>query len=299
MIRARTGGGLPARARAFPALALAGLALLAPLAAAAQERVVIAGGDLTEIAFALGAGDRVIAVDTTSNFPPEAAALPRVGYLRALPAEGILAQAPDLMLAGAEAGPPAVLEQLRAAGLAIGTGPSGTAADIVPRKMQFVADALGLSERAAPLIAEYQARMTRLAGLADGLATHPRVLFILALQEGAPLVAGAGTEAEEMIRLASGVNAVEGIEGYRPMTMEAIIAARPDAVLMMSDFLGRYGGAQAILARPDIAQTPAGQAGRLIAMDGMLLVGFGPRTPEAVRALMRALHPEDADRLGL
>ncbi|WP_118133929.1 hemin ABC transporter substrate-binding protein [Oceanicella sp. SM1341] len=280
-------------------LAPALLAALLTTAAAAQERVVIAGGDLTEIAFALGEGARVVAADTTSNYPAAVEALPKVGYLRALPAEGILAQAPDLMIAGPEAGPPPVLEQLRAAGLEIATGPEGITPDVVPQKIRFVADALGVPERAEPMVAAFEAEMTELAGLAEGFTDHPRVLFLLAVQEGAPLVAGSGTEAGEMIRLAGGVNAVEGIEGYRPMTPEAIIAAAPDVVLMMRDFLGRYGGAEAILARPDIAQTEAGREGRLVAMDGMMLVGYGPRTPAALRELMRALHPADADRLGL
>jgi len=50
------------------------------------------------------------------------------------------------------------------------------------------------------------------------------------------------------------------------------------------------GGPEAVLARPDVALTPAGRNGRLIAMDGLLLLGFGPRTPQAARQLAAALH---------
>ena len=128
---------------------------------------------------------------------------------------------------------------------------------------------------------------------------RPRVLFVLLLRGGAPLVGGAGTEAAEIIRLAGGANAAGGVEGYTPMTREAILAAQPEVVLMMRSRAEAAGGIAEVLARPDIAPTPAGRAGRGVVMPGMLLLGFGPRTPEAVARLARALHPEAAAAAGL
>jgi iron complex transport system substrate-binding protein len=113
------------------------------------------------------------------------------------------------------------------------------------------------------------------------------------------VVGGRATEADEIIRLAGGANAAASVEGYRPMTREAILAARPDALLMMESRAEAAGGLAKVLARPDIALTPAGRAGRAVAMPGMLLLGFGPRTPEAVARLARALHPQDAAAAGL
>ena len=98
---ARTASGL---------LALGALANAA--AASAEERLAVAGGCATEIVFALGAGERIVGVDTTSNWPPEARDLPRFGYLRTLPVEGILALKPDRLLTTAEAGPPSSIERL-------------------------------------------------------------------------------------------------------------------------------------------------------------------------------------------
>ena len=117
------------RALSRRSLLVAGGALLCvrpAFGAAGATRVVVLGGDLTEIAFALEAGGRLVAADDTSLWPPEAGVLPKVGYLRRLSAEGILSLAPDLVLASAEAGPPAVLDQLRSAGVVVAAGPTGT-----------------------------------------------------------------------------------------------------------------------------------------------------------------------------
>ena len=102
-----------------------------------------------------------------------------------------------------------------------------------------------------------------------------------------------------MIAAAGGVNAAQGFDGYKPMSAEAILATQPDVILMMAEHARRVGGPDAVLSRPDVALTPAGKSGALVSMDGMLLLGFGPRTPEAMASLARALHPQEAPKLGL
>jgi iron complex transport system substrate-binding protein len=263
------------------------------------ERVVIAGGDLTEIAFALGAGDRVVGVDATSTWPPEAGERPDIGYFRRLSAEGVLSLAPDMLLAAPETGPQIALEQIAAAGVEIRTAPDSPGAAGIAPKIRFVGAALGRAEAAGALAARVEADLEEVRGKVAAIHGRPRVLFVLLLRGGAPVVGGEGTEAHEIIRLAGGENAAAGIEGYKPMTREAILAARPDAILMMESRAEAAGGIAEVLARPDIALTPAGRAGRGIVMPGMLLLGFGPRTPEAVARLARALHPEAARAAGL
>lgn len=271
------------------ALALA-LALLAS-SAAAESRVVVAGGDLTEIAFTLGAGDRIVGVDTTSTYPEAATDLPQIGYLRSLSAEGVLSLSPDLLLVAADAGPAVALKQIEAAGVDIAHAPDTPGAPGVPEKIRFMGRALGQSARAEALAAEVEAKIAAVAAEIAGLSARPRVLFILQLQGGAPLVGGAETSADEMIRLAGGRNAAAAFSGYKPMSREALIAAAPDVVLMMAGRAEASGGLDAVLARPDLALTPAGRAGRGVEMDDMLLLGFGPRTPAAIATLARALHP--------
>lgn len=268
----------------------AGLAI-SQAAAQATRRVVVLGGDLAEIAFALGAGGQVVATDDTALWPPEAEALPKVGYFRRLSAEGVLSMAPDLVLASAGAGPPVAIDQLRSAGVEVALAPPGEGFDAVLAKIAFTGRALGIEAEAATFAERVRAEMAAVeAALAD-LAEWPSVLFLISTTNGAPMAAGADTAADAMIRLAHARNAVEGFEGYKPLSAEAALGLAPDVVLMPNHAAEAAGGGEAALARAGLAATPAGRAGRVVVMDGLKLLGFGPRTAEAVAELARALHP--------
>ncbi|MEO1775509.1 MAG: ABC transporter substrate-binding protein [Pseudomonadota bacterium] len=290
------------RRRRQALLGLGLIAITAALPARAQDepqRIVVAGGDLTEIVFALGAGDRVIGVDQTSNYPAGAAEREQIGYVRRLSPEGVLSLSPDLLLAAHDAGPDVAMEQLAAAGVRIARAPeTETAADIA-EKITFVGEAIGRREEAAALAEAFTTDLRAVGDKVAALSDSPRVLFILSIRGGSPLVGGTGTTAHEMITLAGATNVGAGIEGYKPMSREAILATAPDVILMMEQHAERMGGKEEILALPEIALTPAGQAGRAVTMEGMLLLGFGPRTPAAVAELARALHPESAAASGL
>lgn len=276
------------------------LTLLVSGAANAQDRIVSAGGDISEIIHAFGAGDRLVGVDSTSNYPPSMKGIDQIGYVRALSAEGVLSLTPDILIGANDTGPENVVDQLRAAGLEVALAPDvPDDANSVPAKISFVGELLGEEEKAAEMVAVYTTEMADIAEIIGQIEGKPRVLFILSIQEGAPLVGGDGSSAEAIIELAGGVNAAEGVQGYKPMNSEAIIAANPDVILMMNGRSDHAGGKDEILGRPDLAQTNAGKSGTLIEMDGMLMLGFGIRTPSAVRELAHALHPEDAERLGL
>ncbi|MEM7058150.1 MAG: ABC transporter substrate-binding protein [Pseudomonadota bacterium] len=273
-------------------------ALLAS-ASIAGDRIVIAGGDLTEIAFALGAGDRVIAVDSTSNFPAETAGKEQIGYVRRLSAEGILSLTPDLVIASHDAGPPTALSQIEAAGVRMVQGPEGDDTSAILAKIQFVADALDKSAEGEAMAKDVSQNLTEVAEKVAKLKDRPKVLFVLSVDRGTPMVGGANTSADSMIALAGAQNAAGDFEGFKPMSREAIIQAAPDVILMMAQHAERSGGAKAVLERPEIALTPAGQNGRAVTMEGMLLLGFGPRTPAAIAELARELHPDDAAEAGL
>ncbi len=268
------------------------LVLFLVLAASARAedgpRVITLGGSVTEIAVALGAEDRLVARDTTSTFPESVLSLPDVGYIRALSPENILALDPALIIAEGDAGPPAAVEVLRSAGIPFVLVPEATDPAGVIAKIAAVADALDLPGDA--LAAEVRAGLDAAAGRAADVSQPKRVLFILSLQGGRVMAGGEGTEAEGIIRLAGGVNAGAGFQGYKPMTDEAVLAAQPDAILMM-DREGTLSISDAdVLAQPALSQTPAAITGAILRMDGALLLGFGPRTPEAARTLHDALY---------
>lgn len=254
--------------------------------------VISIGGSITEIAYAIGAAERIVAVDATSLYPPEAASKANVGYMRRLAAEPILALEPALILAVADAGPVSVLEQLRAADVAVVLVPDEPSIEGVVRKIEIVSKALGAERKGKGLAARILSEFEMLTAAVGTTALRPRVLFLLSIgQGGAPLAGGRKTSADGIIRMAGGANAVDAFEGYKPLSPEAAVEARPEIILVTERSLELLGGAEGLLALPEVAVTPAGQARRILSLDGLLLLGFGPRTGQAVSWLARELHP--------
>jgi iron complex transport system substrate-binding protein len=301
-----------ARVRLLPRLALASLLLLAgttPVAAqdpisitdadgnvvaiTDTSRVATLGGVFTETAYALGAQDQVAAVDASSYYPPEALAeKPNFGYYRFLSAEPVLAQAPSLIIGNEETGPPEVVAQLRDAGVPILLLPDNNDIQAARDLIATLGTIFGKQDKAAELIATLDADIVAAQELVTQATSRPRVLFILQPPEAPTLVAGGDTAAGSMISLAGGENIYPGFGSYIPMTPEGIVEIAPDIILTTDASLERFGGREAFLTAPGIAQTPAAQAGRVVSMEDLYLLGFGPRTGRAIADLARLLHPE-------
>ncbi len=278
------------RRRALIALGLTAAA--ATPAHAQAPRIVSVGSSITEIVYALGAEKLLVGVDTTSLFPEAARRLPQVGYMRALSAEGVLSLKPTLVIATTAAGPMTTLDQLKGTGIEVLILPDHYDYDSVIAKIEAVGRVTGKGTEAQAMIAQGREEMASLKSRLATVAGKPRVLFLLSMGGGAPQAAGANTAADGIIRLAGGTNAVEGYSGYRPLTPESVIAARADFVLVTRQSVEAIGGLEKILAQPALSQTPAGKAGRILQFDALLLLGFGPRTPQAATQLAAALHPE-------
>ncbi|HMP76250.1 MAG TPA: ABC transporter substrate-binding protein [Kiritimatiellia bacterium] len=261
---------------------------VAGLQAHAGQRVVCLGGAVTECVFALGAGDEVVAVDDSSGFPAEAAALPRVGYYRMVSAEGVLSVKPDLVLASAEAGPPPALAQIERAGVRVVRIPGAATVSGCVERVRAVGVALEQTEAAEAMATSIVSELADFPPPPGGVPA--RVLFVFARGAGTFNVAGTDTAADEIIRLAGGVNAVGGYSGYRPLTAEAVVESAPDVVLVTSSGLAGLGGEAALWAVPGMKATPAAKQGRAVAMDDLLLLGFGPRLPEAAKTLHQLLY---------
>jgi iron complex transport system substrate-binding protein len=266
----------------------------APLQAPGARRVVTLGGSATELVFALGLGAEVVGVDETSTYPAAIASLPKLGMYRAISAEGVLSARPTVVVAVDGTGPAAALEQLRAARVDVVVVPEVRTAAGLRQRIEHVARALGVERAGAKLAAEAEARFAAVAAevAAQDAATkgaRPRVLFVYARGGGAMNVAGRDTGAAEMIALAGGAPAIDGFAGYKPLTAEAVVGARPDVVLLTTHGAGSLGGVEALWGAPGLGLTPAGRARRVIVLDDALLLGFGPRTPDGVAALHRAL----------
>lgn len=259
---------------------------------AASPRIVSVGSALTEIVYALGAEGLLVGVDTTSLYPTAARALPQVGYMRALSAEGVLSLKPTLVIATTAAGPATTLDQLRATGIEVLVLPDHYDYDSVIAKIAAVGRLTGKTAEADAMIARGRADMAELTKKLATATSKPRVLFLLSMGGGAPQAAGRDTAADGIIRLAGGTNAIDAYAGYRPLTPEAVLASRADFVLVTRQTVQAMGGIEAILDQPAIRRTPAGRAGKVLQFDALLLLGFGPRTPQAAQDLASALHPE-------
>lgn len=250
------------------------------------------GGPVTETVFALGLGERVVAVDVSSTWPAEAAERPKIGYIRAISAEGVIAMRPDLVIGTEDAGPPAALEQLRAVKTRIVLVPAHHSVEGARVKIRAVAKALGREEKGVSLIEALDRDLKAAQDLLASSRNVPKVLFVYARGQGALSVSGRETAADAMIALAGGVNAVTAYAGYKPLTPEALAGAMPDVILLTTAGLASVGGVEGLLDQPGVALTPAGRARLIVALDDELLLGFGPRLGQGVRALAQALHPE-------
>lgn len=268
-------------------------ALGAPLAAWAQgkpPRLVTVSGAITEVVYALGAEAQLVGTDTTSLYPAAALRTPKVGYLRQLSAEGVLSLQPDAVIATTEAGPPVVLDQLRSAGIQVELVKSEYTWGDVGAKVRAVGRAARREAAARELQARLDAEWAQLGQrVARAAGARPRVLFILS-HGPSPQVAGAGTAADALIRFAGGVNALTGFTGYRPMTAEAMASSAPDCILTTDQGIEALGGVEKFWQRPELALTPAYRRRAVVSLDALLLLGFGPRLPQAVREVHERLY---------
>ncbi|MEO0938823.1 MAG: ABC transporter substrate-binding protein [Pseudomonadota bacterium] len=255
-----------------------------------RANVVSIGNDVTEIVFALGQGHRLVARDSTSTYPPLANDLPDIGYMRALSAEGVLSVGPEVIISREGAGPPEVIDVLKASGIAFHEIPDGYTVEAITEKVMRVGAALGAENEAASLSADIAAQIADAVRNRKAGTAPKRVMFIISAQGGKLTAAGQGTSAEAIIELAGGVNAVTGYEGYKIIEDEAATAAAPDVILMMDRGGNHSADAGTLFALPSLAATPAAQQAALVKMEGQKLLGFGPRTAEAVRELNTALY---------
>jgi iron complex transport system substrate-binding protein len=255
----------------------------------AETRLVTIGGALTETVYALGLGSQLVAVDSSSIYPEAATKLPNIGHERTLSIEGTLAQHPSLVIATSEAGPAAVIDQLRQVGVKIVIVKVEHGIEGAKRKVQAVADALGKSSEGKKLTDKIDRELVKLPP-PKPMEQRPKVLFIYARGGGMLNVSGTGTAAHAVIEAAGGRNAVTEYANYKPLTAESAVNAAPDIILVTTRGLESMGGIDQLLKLPGLAETPAGRARRVVAMDDMKLLGFGPRTGEAVVELAAAFQ---------
>ena len=256
-------------------------------------------GTIAATVFSLGLGDNVVGRDTSTVFAgtEDLPVVTNSGHT--ITAEAILALEPTVLLTDTTIGPKEVRQQLRDAGIAVVVISSERRIDSTEALVSEVAAALGVTERgdalATRLSAEIADATAEVAQIAPADASERVRLVFLYVRGNANVyyIFGADSGADSLIEAlgATDVATEIGWVGMKPMTAEALVAAQPDALVMMTDGLASVGGIDGLLERiPALAQTPAGRNARVIDMADTEILSFGPRTAQVVRALAKALY---------
>jgi iron complex transport system substrate-binding protein len=254
-------------------------------------RLISIGGALTEIVYLLKANTELVGVDTTSIYPVTATRLPNVGYARSLSAEGILALRPTQVLATEDAGPPMVLKQISNAGILLTILPSSHQFKGLIDRVSAIGRLVHKTDAAEALISQLHLEWKNAQErVSHSKVNNMRVLFVLSQNPSQLMVGGANTSADAMIAYAGARNAITGLSGFKPLTPEAVIAANPDVILVTDQGMKAVGGIAGVLRFPGISQTRAGKEQKVVSLEAMYLLGFGPRMPLAVAELHRLLQ---------
>lgn len=269
--------------------------LMAMVAAAAPQRVVSTAPSFTETLFAMGAGDRVVAVSTYCHFPAAVDKLPRIGSYLQPNVEAIARLRPDLVLVHAEL--KQVLTQL--AGLGIATLPlRNTNLEETFTAAREIGAALGIPAKGAELEKSVRAKLAAIEKRAAGKAPRS-LLFIVGRTPGrldGLIAVGKGSFLNELIRIAGGRNVLaDSPVAYPRISLEAVMRLDPDVIVDMGDMAVTTGVTeehkrsvvQLWLDQPGIR---AAKEKKAFAVAADIFVVPGPRVGEAAEAFAQMLR---------
>lgn len=281
-------------ANARPGVAALLLLMLAPLTPFAEtpppkERLVVLGGPITEIVFALGAEADVVGVDKTSLYPERARTLPQVGVVRAISAEGVLSAQPTKILSSSSLGPPAAVKQLQQSGVPLVLVENPRDEATLCAAITLLGRETGRESAAAALLARIEKELQAVRAL-TARRPAPAVVFLMGLGGGLS-AAGAETQADGIVTLAGGKNVFAQFRGYKPVSEEAILQARPDFILVAAHTVAGEVSApkdpKALLRRLGFKSVDALETTQVVPIDlGEYLI-LGPRTGETALKLAR------------
>ncbi|PAV25633.1 ABC transporter substrate-binding protein [Tamilnaduibacter salinus] len=268
------------------------LLILCAIATVAQTapRVISADGAITETIVALGASEQLVGVDTTSHHPPDVVDdLPRVGYLRALPLEGILSLEPTHLITTEEAGPEKTLERVEKAGVDVTQLPVARTPKQTIQRIRRVGALVDRSDQAATLAQRLSEDIQRIRNQMASKQSA-RVLVLLAAGNHGVMLAGKNTAANALVESLGLTNALDHVSGYKPASRESFLAAAPDAVIIAEASPGQFKPKE----WPALTRLPAWQSGQHLTENAMFLLGFGPRLADAMAALASVVPEREA-----
>lgn len=250
-----------------------------------QDRIISLNGSITEILVALDYNTQIVGVDVTSSYPESIKNVAKdLGHVNKVSIESIMELKPTLVLGLENEVSEDLKKQLADAGVNVQLITLKHSIEGSKEMIQEVAKAVK-NENYTKLLTTIDTEIKDVAVLEN----KPKVLFIYARGAGMLMVAGTSTPIDEMIKLAGGQNAITEFSDYKPLTPESLLANNPDYILLFDTGLQSVGGIDGVLKIDGIAQTNAGKNKKIIAMDGQLLSGFGPRVGKGVKELNQLL----------
>ncbi len=264
------------------------------------QRIISLAPSTTEIAFALGAGSRVVAVDAFSDYPDAAKAVPKVTQGFNYNYEQIVTDKPDLVLAAGITSPDVVkkLEDLKLTVLVVGAPTQSFAS--VESDIQLVGQALDAGDQAKQVIAGMENKIADVKATVAKATTTPRVYWELdATDPAKPYAPGGGAFLDDLIKMAGGTNVTASAkQGYAQVNAEEIVKADPE-VIILSD--AAYGTTpDSVKKRPGWDGIAAVKNNRVLPIDDNLVSRPGPRIADGLLAAAKLIHPElfEASQVG-
>ena len=248
----------------------------------------------TEILFAIGAGDDVVATDDGSDYPAEATSLPHVATFDSVDVEAIVGMEADLVLAGGLGfTPPDAIARLRDLGIPVLVlyAPS---VEAVYEDIELVGTATGLADDAAALADSMRAEMDDIAAVtAEG--TKPRTFYEVGYTDATGEIFGPADESfvAEMVGLAGGDTITTGDPASYQIPLEALIQADPELIVIGTNAFYAPTPEQ-VAGRPGWDVMTAVREGDIVPVDDTEISRPGPRLPAGLRTLAAAIRPDVA-----
>jgi len=256
------------------------------------RRIVSLVPNVTEMLFALGAGDRVVGVSALCDLPPEVTRLPRVGTMVNPSTEAILALNPDAVVGVLGPYAPAALDPIRRRGVRMLFPSVETLAD-VRAALRSLAALVGDPAAADRFLARMDAELAQVREKVQG---RRRVRAVVVVSETPSVVAGHGSWTDEMFTLAGGENPVANVNRFPALSREQVLGATPEVIVDLTSLQGATATLESVWTAdagapiPDAAPLPP--PGRFVRLTDTALIRPGPRVVEAVKLAGRALHPD-------
>ena len=241
------------------------------------QKLITAGGTITEIVFALGAGNRVIAVDQSSQYPQEVKQLPMVGYYRDLAAEGVLSFAPDKILAIEGVGRNEVIQQIKSTGVDVVVYDKPTSPEGLVTLIQQLGEDLGKTAQAQQLIAQFNASLPSKA-----TNSTAKAIFLLSASDRGLIAAGTETVPQLIFSFAGIENVAAQHKGFKGINSEALALQQPDFLVAPFHVVMSAGGKDKFCQSPNLRLLKAAQECRLLVMDSLQSLGMTPRLAQAI-----------------